>query len=193
VIAPPTELTTVDPPPSSAPLEPAVIVPEFVRVNDASPVIALPADVIVPWLVTAQPGLATEATPVPAEVTVAPVTTVALVLPGASAQPADPRTTAPFAPVMIPLASQLACAALPRASKAIGSITARAAAGTTAAARPESAVLESNRARRAWALGFMQLTMVGSPTERISFAMRDRVHRSDRLRHDCNTSRHIQT
>jgi hypothetical protein len=91
-------------------LEPAVIAPEFVRVNDTSPVIALPVvAVMVPWLVTAQPGLATEVTPVPAAaVTVAPLTTVALVMPGAVAQPADPRTMAPFAPVMIPLASQLA-------------------------------------------------------------------------------------
>jgi TRAP-type mannitol/chloroaromatic compound transport system substrate-binding protein len=53
---------------------------------------------MVPWLVTAQPGLATEATPVPAAVTVAPLTTVALVMPGAVAQPATPRTMAPFAP-----------------------------------------------------------------------------------------------
>ena len=92
VIVPPIELTTVEPPPSSAPLRPAVIVPEFVRVNDTSPVTALPVAVMVPWLVTAQPGLATEATPVPAAVTVAPLTTVALVMPGAVAQPADPRT-----------------------------------------------------------------------------------------------------
>jgi hypothetical protein len=90
--------------------------------------------------------------------TVAPLTTVALVMPGAVAQPADPRTMVPFAPVMIPLASQLACAALPKASKAIVSITARTAAGMTAATSPASAVLASRRD-----LGFMRPAMVASP------------------------------
>src|SRR5262249_54044805 len=48
VIVPPTKLMTVEPPPISAPLRPADITPEFVRVNDTSPVIALPAAVTVP-------------------------------------------------------------------------------------------------------------------------------------------------
>src|SRR5271170_4671647 len=67
VIVAPVALTTVEPPPSRAPLEPEVMVPEFVSVNATLPVTALPVAVIVPWLVTAQPGLATEVTPVPAD------------------------------------------------------------------------------------------------------------------------------
>ncbi len=47
-IVPPTELTTVEPPPIKAPLEPAVIIPEFVRVNDTSPVTPLPPAVMIP-------------------------------------------------------------------------------------------------------------------------------------------------
>ena len=122
---------------------PAVIAPEFVRVNDTSPVTALPFAVMVPWFVSAQPGVAAgEVTPVPAEVTVAPVTTVA-VLPEASAQPAAPRTIAPFAPSMIPFDWQVACAALPRASKAVASTTGTAKTGGTSL---ESTVLVSRLA-----------------------------------------------
>jgi len=87
-----------------------------------------------PLLVTAHPGLAGGATPVPAELTVALLTTVALVV--AVAQPAAPSTMAPFAPVMVPLTSQVACAALPRASKAIGSVTALTALRFAAAISP---------------------------------------------------------
>lgn len=96
--------------------------------NDTSPETALPVAVMVPWLVTDQPGLATEAIPVPGEVIVALPTTVALVLPGASAQPPLPRTMAPFAPVISPSGLQSACASLPTPSKAIGNTTARTAA-----------------------------------------------------------------
>src|SRR5580704_3224030 len=81
-IVPPIELMTFAPPPSSAPLKPAVTDPEFIRVNVTSPVIASPVAMMAPWLVNAQPGLVTEATPVPPDVIVAPPTTIALVTPG---------------------------------------------------------------------------------------------------------------
>ena len=141
VIVAPTESTTVEPPPIKAPLEPAVIIPEFVGVNETSPADGLPPAVTVPWLVTAQPGLATEVTPTPGAASVAPLTTVPLMTPGSVAQPAVPRTMGPFAPMMIPLASQVACAELPRASNAIASITARPAVGMTAATSCASAPL----------------------------------------------------
>ena len=47
-IVPPIELMTVEPPPIKAPLSTAVIIPEFVRVNDASPVTPLPPAVMIP-------------------------------------------------------------------------------------------------------------------------------------------------
>src|SRR6476660_4155951 len=50
VIVPPIELTTVYPPPTSAPPRPAAIAPEFVRVNVTFPVTALPVAVMLPWL-----------------------------------------------------------------------------------------------------------------------------------------------
>lgn len=56
--------------------------------NATFPVTALPPAVMVPWLVTAQPGLATEVTPTPGAVTVALLTTVPLMTPGLVAQPA---------------------------------------------------------------------------------------------------------
>ena len=146
VIVPPTELMTVEPPPIKAPLEPAVIIPVLLRVNDTSPVTPLPPAVMVPWLVTAQPGLATEVTPTPDAVTVPPLTTVPLMTPGLVAQPAVPRTMGPFAPVIIPLASQLACAELPRASNTMASITALTAVGMTAATSLASAVIASRHA-----------------------------------------------
>ena len=90
VIVPPNKLTTVEPPPSSAPLKPAVIDPEFVRVNDrvSGDCVAGRRD---RSLVGQRPaGLAGAATPVPSDVTVAALKTVALVTPGPLAQPADP-------------------------------------------------------------------------------------------------------
>ena len=125
VIVPPIRLMTVEPPPIKAPLEPAVIMPEFVRAKDASPVTPLPPAAMAPLLVSAQPGLATEATPVPGEAIVAAFKTVPLVTPRLVAQPPAPRTMGPFAPVMNPLASHAACAESPKARNAITKIAAR--------------------------------------------------------------------